>query len=137
MEFKGVLRGCVGTRSGTTDNGNWERRVYLVEELATNAKRMVFEISDGEQGRYARWDDLIGKNVTVRFTIEARESHGRYFNNINAWEIWESKQKPLESNSGQQPAPAAEAKEDSEQHPFDAMQQASVEGEVKTDDLPF
>lgn len=87
MEFIGTLKGCVATRSGETANGKWERRQYLVEEVATWPRKMVFEISDGEMGRYKEWDALIGKNVVVRFGIDAREYNGKWFNDIAAWSI--------------------------------------------------
>ncbi len=87
MEFIGTLKGLVGTREGNNGNGHWERRVYLVEEVASFPKKMVFEIADGEVGRYAKWDALVGKNVVVRFGIDASEWNGRWFNNIAAWSI--------------------------------------------------
>lgn len=87
MEFVGTLKGCVGKREGESANGHWERRVYLVEEVASFPKKVVFEIADGEMGRYAKWDALVGKNVVVRFGIDAHESNGRWYNNISAWDI--------------------------------------------------
>ena len=87
MEFVGTLKGVVAIRSGDTANGHWERRQYLVEEVATWPKKMMFEISDGEMGRYKEWDALIGKNVVVRFGIDAREYNGKWFNDIAAWSI--------------------------------------------------
>lgn len=87
MEFVGTLKGVVGTRHGDSANGHWERRVYLVEEVASFPKKMVFEVTDGEMGRYAKWDALIGKNVVVRFGIDASEYNGRWYNNISAWDI--------------------------------------------------
>ncbi|MEE1004861.1 MAG: DUF3127 domain-containing protein [Bacteroidaceae bacterium] len=87
MEFVGKLVGIVGTKNGENGNGPWERRVYLVEEVATYPKRIIFEVSDGEVGRYARWDALVGKNVCVQFIIEASEYNGRWYNNIKAWRI--------------------------------------------------
>lgn len=87
MEFVGTLKGVVGKREGDGANGHWERRVYLVEEVASFPKKMVFEVTDGEVGRYAKWDALVGKNVVVRFGIDASEWNGRWFNNIAAWSI--------------------------------------------------
>ena len=88
MEFIGCLKGCVGERSGDSANGHWCRRSYLVEEVATfNQKKAVFEVTDGEVGRFAKWDSLIGKNVIVTFEIDANEYQGRWFNNIRAWQI--------------------------------------------------
>lgn len=88
MEFIGTLKGCVGTRSGVTDNGKWERRQYLVEEVASWPKKMVFEVAGGEVGRYAEWDALIGHNVVVTFGIDAYDAKdGKWFNRIQAWKI--------------------------------------------------
>ena len=87
MEFVGTLKGVVGKREGDSQNGHWERRMYLVQEVASFPYKMVLEIADGESGRYAKWDALIGKNVVVRFGIDAKESNGRWFNNVVAWDI--------------------------------------------------
>jgi hypothetical protein len=46
-------------------------------------------VSDGQVGRLARFDSLIGKTVTVSFDIDAHEYEGRWFNEINAWGIME------------------------------------------------
>lgn len=108
MEFRGILKGVVATRSGKSANGKWERRVYLVEEVASFPKKMVFEIADGEMGRYAKWDALVGKSVVVRFGIDASEYNGRYFNNISAWDIWEPKSEPSQP-SGNAAGTVAEA----------------------------
>ena len=107
MEFRGILKGCVATRSGKSANGEWERRVYLVEEVASFPKKMVFEVTDGEMGRYKTWDALIGKSVVVRFGIDASEYNGRWYNNIQAWNIWEPKEETEE--------PAREASEQAKQ----------------------
>ena len=117
MEFKGILKGMVAKRSGVSANGPWERRQYLVEEVASFPKKMVFEVSDGEMGRYAKWDALIGKNVCVRFSIDASEYNGKWYNNISAWEIWEPKPEQMSAGDAmmQHDAVAAVAKKLNEQ----------------------
>lgn len=147
MEFRGILKGCVATRSGKSANGEWERRVYLVEEVASFPKKMVFEVKDGEMGRYKTWDALIGKSVVVRFGIDASEYNGRWYNNIQAWNIWEPKEeteKPAGDAAGT--VAVAEAQQGGS---FDELMkkdaiaaQAKMLGEFQKhgtggDDLPF
>ena len=133
MEFRGILKGCVATRSGKSANGEWERRVYLVEEVASFQKKMVFEVTDGEMGRYKTWDALIGKSVVVRFGIDASEYNGRWYNNIQAWNIWEPKEE-TEKSAGEA---SEQAKQAQAEQPAEQNQQAKPAGTVETAQGPF
>lgn len=95
MEFVGCLKACVEERKGTNDKGEWKRRKYLVEEVATfNARKIVVDVVDGEVGRFAKWDELIGKNVVITYEIEAREYQGKWYNDLRAWKIQSTEPEP-------------------------------------------
>ena len=91
MEITGILVKQTAIREGVSkQNGNpWKIAEYLVEIPGQYPRHIAFRVSDGQVGRIARFDSLIGKTVTVSFDIDAREYEGRWFNEINAWGILE------------------------------------------------
>lgn len=128
MEITGILVKKVGEREGISPrNGNpWKIAEYLVEVPGNFPRHINFRVSDGQVGRLARFESLVGKTVTVSFDIDAHEYEGRWYNEINAWGILEyitqsQRQENIAASQAQQPAPTSE-------------QAASEE---KKDDLPF
>jgi hypothetical protein len=91
MEVTGILVKQVAIREGVSSrNGNpWKIAEYLVEIPGQYPRHINFRVSDGQVGRLARFDSLIGKMVTVSFDIDAHEHEGRWFNEIGAWGIME------------------------------------------------
>ena len=91
MEVTGILVKQIALREGVSkNNGNpWKIGEYLLEVPGQYARHINFRVSDGQVGRLARFDSLIGKTVTVSFDIDAHEYEGRWFNEINAWGILE------------------------------------------------
>ena len=91
MEITGILVKQTAIREGVSkQNGNpWRIAEYLLEVPGQYPRHINFRVSDGQVGRIARFESLIGKTVTVSFDIDAREYEGRWFNEINAWGILE------------------------------------------------
>ncbi len=91
MEVTGILVKQTSLREGVSkQNGNpWKIAEYLVEIPGQYPRHIAFRVSDGQVGRIARFESLVGKTVTVSFDIDAREYEGRWFNEINAWGILE------------------------------------------------
>ena len=91
MEITGILVKQVAVREGVSQrNGQpWKIAEYLLEIPGQYPRHICFRVSDGQVGRIARFDSLVGKTVTVSFDIDAREYEGRWFNEINAWGILE------------------------------------------------
>ena len=91
MEITGILVKQVAVREGVSQrNGQpWKIAEYLVEIPGQYPRHIAFRVSDGQVGRIARFDSLVGKTVTVSFDIDAHEHEGRWFNEINAWGILE------------------------------------------------
>lgn len=81
----------LGEREGVSSrNGNpWKIGEYLVEIPGQYPRHINFRVSDGQVGRLARFESMIGKTVTVSFDIDAHEHEGRWYNEINAWGIME------------------------------------------------
>ena len=138
MELTGILIKKVGEREGVSQRNGlpWRMAEYLVEVPGQYPRHTVFSVSDGQVGRIARFDSLIGKTVTVSFDLDAHEYNGRWFNDITAWGIMEY----VDSTTRQANINATQ-KQTGEQHadaPFpphvDANGKPTTEG---TDDLPF
>ena len=91
MEVTGILVKQTAISEGVSkSNGNpWKIGEYLLEVPGQYPRHINFRVSDGQVGRLARFDSLIGKTVTVSFDIDAHEYEGRWFNEINAWGIME------------------------------------------------
>ena len=120
MEIQGILVKKVGEREGVSQrNGQpWKIAEYLVEIPGQYPRHIAFRVSDGQVGRIARFDSLIGKTVTVSFDIDAHEYEGRWFNEINAWGILEYINQTqraanlVAAQNAQAPAPQPEAKQE-------------------------
>lgn len=90
MEFVGVLVNKINEREGTNTSGPWKIGTYLLETVEMYPKRMAVDVGDGQMGRIAQWNSMIGKNVTIQFDIDAHEYQGRWFNSLRAWHIKEN-----------------------------------------------
>ena len=136
MGIQGILVKQIAVREGVSQrNGQpWRIGEYLVEVPGQYPRHINFRVSDGQVGRIARFESLVGKMVTVSFDIDAHEFEGRWFNELNAWGILEyiTADKRQANIAAAQPAQAAE------QTGQPAVDTAGVvaEGEKK-DDLPF
>ena len=91
MEVTGILVKQLDVREGVSKRNGlpWKIGEYLVEIPGQYPRHIAFRVSDGQVGRLARFDSLIGKMVTVSFDIDAHDHDGRWFNEINAWGIIE------------------------------------------------
>ena len=91
MEITGILVKQTGLREGVSQkNGQpWKIAEYLVEIPGQYPRHINFRVSDGQVGRLARFDSLVGKMVTVSFDVDAHEHEGRWYNEINAWGVLE------------------------------------------------
>lgn len=93
MEVKGFLKGKVGTSNGVSQSNNtpWQTDEWLLYIPGMYEKRIKFEVRGVE--RCKQWDDFYNNMpnkdsyVMVKFEINAREYQGKYFNNVEAWDI--------------------------------------------------
>jgi hypothetical protein len=133
MEITGILHQKLGQREGVSQsNGNpWKIAEYLVEIPGQYPRHTVFKVKDGQVGRIARFDSLMGKTVTVSFDIDAHknESDGRWFNDIVAWGI-------MEYVVGRK-IPQTTVAPDPAQNGANEGQKAAQEANANNDGLPF
>lgn len=93
MEVKGVLKGCVGSQCGTSQKtgNNWQTDEWLLIVPGRYEKLIKFEIKGVE--RCKQWKEFYNgmpdKNapVVVKFEIDAHEFQGKWFNQVEAWDI--------------------------------------------------
>lgn len=135
----------LGEREGVSQRNGWAWKIaeFLLEVPGQYPRHINFRVSDGQTGRIAHFDSLVGKTVTVSFDIDAREHEGRWYNEINAWGVMEyvAGRKITQTQFTQAPqqdcgtdaAPsAAEPTTGSEPQP-----QGKTTGKGGGDDLPF
>ena len=91
MEVTGILVKKTSEREGVSKQSGmpWKIAEYLIEIPGQFPRHINFRVSDGQVGRLARFDSLVGKTVTVSFDIDAHEYEGRWFNELNAWGVME------------------------------------------------
>ena len=136
MEVTGILVKQIAVREGVSQrNGNpWKIGEYLVEIPGQYPRHIAFRVSDGQVGRLARFDSLIGKMVTVSFDIDAHEYEGRWFNEIGAWGVMEY----ITDDKRQANIAAAQAQQAGQQPAADAAGTVAQETDGgENDDLPF
>ena len=95
MDFKvtGILIKKLGEYSGVSQrNGQeWRNAEYLIDIPGNYPRKVKVKVNNGtgDQHRIARFDQLIGKWVSVGFDIDAHEYQGRWFNELTSWGIRE------------------------------------------------
>ena len=69
----------------------WRNAEYLIDILGNYPRKVKVKVNNGtgDQNRIARFDQLIGKWVSVGFDIDAHEYQGRWFNELTSWGIRE------------------------------------------------
>lgn len=104
MEFVGLLEKKIDEREGTTKFGPYKVATFLLSEVASFPKHIVVDVMDGESGRIAQFDALVGETVVCDYDIEAKESQkepGRWFNSVRAWKVRSTKPEPPKEETEQ------------------------------------
>lgn len=93
MEVKGFLKGKVGSQTGTSQrsDSDWQTDEWLLYIPGMYEKHIKLDVRGVD--RCKQWDEFY-KNmpnkdsyVLVKFEINAHEYKGRWFNNVEAWDI--------------------------------------------------
>ena len=134
MELTGILVKKVGERDGVskTNGVPWKSAEFLLEIPGQYPRHIKFDVRDGQVGRIARFESLIGKTVTVSFDIDAHEWQGRWFNELGAWGVIEY----MDSTTRQANIEAAKSQQKASEQTSEKTDQPQQNGEKK-DDLPF
>ena len=123
MEVTGKLIAAMPTQSGVSQrSGNpWMSREYVIEIPGQYPKKMCFKIF-GED-RLKQFNPRKDETVTVQFDIDAHEYNGRWFNEIQAYNVLRPQQAAAPAPPPQGTAPFPPAQHDN--------------GGGSADDLPF
>lgn len=88
MEIRGIIKKVLPERSGTSNRTGepWRIASYVLETEERYPQRIMFEVSDGTQGRIARLNLQEGKTYKVFLSFDASEYDGKWYNRISAYE---------------------------------------------------
>ncbi len=141
MEITGVIRTISDVQSGTSKSGNgWQKRDVVVEEDFGNHPNSLCVTAFGD--RVAKLNTFrVGDKVSVKYDVTAKSYNGRYFNNVNLYDI-QPLQAPPQQYVGAPSQPAmATQPQPTQQSMFNPNQPAqplaSPGGAQGGDDLPF
>ena len=89
MEITGILVKKLSERDGVSQStGNpWKIAEFLFEVPGQYTRHIVFSVRDGQTGRIAMFEAMVGKTVVVSFGIDAREYGVRWYNQVEAYVI--------------------------------------------------
>lgn len=91
MEITGILVKKLSEREGVSKStGNpWKTAEFLFEVPGQYPRHIVFSVRDGQTGRIATFDAMLGRTVIVQFGVDAREYEGRWYNEVGAYGVRE------------------------------------------------
>ena len=91
MEIRGIIKKVLPERSGTSNRTGepWRIASYVLETEERCPQRIMFEVSDGTQGRIARLNLQEGKIYKVFINFDASEYDGKWSNRVSAYEARE------------------------------------------------
>ena len=152
MDLTGKIIAILPASSGVSARtGNpWMSQEYVLEVPGQYPRRMMFRVF-GED-RIKMYNIQPGEELTVQFDIDAQEYQGRWYNRINAFNVFRGQPAqtipqattvpgaapaatPFPPATEGAPAPYSQAPAAPTAAPFPPAQEAAEEGAA--DDLPF
>ena len=155
MDLTGKIIAILPANSGVSSRtGNpWMSQEYVLEVPAQYPRRMVFRVF-GED-RIKMFNIQAGEELTVQFDIDAQEYQGRWYNRINAFNVFRGQMAqdipaattvqqgvpsaspfpPVNSAAPAAQAPAMQQPQQPSAAPFPPAQEPAQDGAA--DDLPF
>ena len=138
MEISGKIIAVLPASSGVSQRtGNpWMSQDSVFETHEQYPKKMSFRMFC--EDRIKKFDIKVGEEVSVSFDIDAHEYNGRWYNQVNAWNI--SRVQPQQPAAAAAPAVGdSPLPQSSASTPFPPQSPSSNQnaGETSTDDLPF
>ena len=127
MEKQGKIIAIMPERSGMSAQGKeWASQDFVLQEQNQQyPKNICFSVFGRE--RIDRFNLQVGKEVTVAFSINAREYQGRWYNDIQAYDV-----RPLQNTA--QPMPAQPQHQQNVQN---TLFGDTADAPQENDDLPF
>ena len=102
MSFKvrGKITKIDEVQTGTSPKGEWKKLSFLLDNGAQYNNLFAFEIWKDEKITDFLKYNKEGKEVDVKFNVRTRESNGRYYTSLDAWNVFTAKEM---TNAEQQP----------------------------------
>lgn len=144
-EITGKIIAVLPTRSGTSARGTqWSSQTAVIETHEQYPKKVAFDVLNE---KIADFYLQVGEEVTVSLDINARESNGKWWNSVNAWQVVRQggQQAPMQGGYNMNPQAGAQAQQAAmagapnpmnPNNPFPPAQQPGAPA-GKSDDLPF
>lgn len=103
MELKGTVVSVLPEQTGTSRAGKaWRKRDFIIETEGQYPKKICIGLFGDKVDKCPG----VGAKVTVAIDIESREYQGKWFTQVNAWDV---KAEGSATAQAQAPAPAAPA----------------------------
>ena len=85
MELVGKVQEITPIESGTSANGEWQKRNLVIQTLDQNATNVAFSVMNSrlQQVEFLHVNDVI----RVRFGVTSHKVNDRWFSDIQLWEV--------------------------------------------------
>lgn len=122
LTISGRIDSVLPLQQGTSKAGNpWKKQGYVIDTGGQYPKKVCFSLFGDKIDQFPL---QVGQDVTVSIGIESREFNGRWYTEVNAWNVTYASQQPqLQAQPAPQP-PVAQ--------PATALQTPQA-----SDELPF
>ena len=98
LTISGRIDSVLPLQQGTSKAGNpWKKQGYILDTGGQYPKKVCFSLFGDKIDQFPI---QVGQDVTVSIGIESREFNGRWYTEVNAWNV---------TYSGQQPQPHHQA----------------------------
>ena len=87
LELEGTLRQKMGVQSGTSARGAWAKQEFILEFPDGNFTSQACFTAWGQE-KVAELDKYqVGDRIKVSFNLKSREYNGRWYNDLQIWQI--------------------------------------------------
>lgn len=137
LTISGRIALILPLQTGTSKAGNqWKKQSYVIETGGQYPKKVCFSLFGDKVDQFPI---QVGQDVTVSIDIESREFNGRWYTEINAWNIVQTGAQPAApapQPTYQPPQPQPDYQKAYPQQQAVAPAPATPQAGV-ADDLPF
>jgi len=85
MELVGKIKEIGQVESGTSDKGSWQKQTVVITTLEQNPQYVAFTAMGRRLEEVGKC--TIGQVVRIRFGVSSRNFQGRWFSDLQLWEI--------------------------------------------------
>ncbi len=92
LTISGRIDSVLPLQQGTSKAGNpWKKQGYVLETGGQYPKKVCFSLFGDKIDQFPI---QVGQDVTVSIGIESREFNGRWYTEVNAWNVTYASQQP-------------------------------------------